>query len=67
VFDTDLDAGTTWNGLTLASDGQTITGGLSLSNLPRDGSLVLGDGTNGDHDDIYLHVKPPKGTVILIR
>jgi hypothetical protein len=58
LFDTDLTSGngTTWVGLTLS--GQVITGGLTVANVGTgfSGTLLLGDGTTGSYDDIYLQV-----------
>lgn len=66
LFDTDLASGSTWNGLTLS--GQQIVGGLSATNLGGglSGSLLLGDGTTGDADDIYLVVVPEPASLLLI-
>jgi hypothetical protein len=65
VFDTDLTTGTTWTGLTLS--GQTITSGLNVVNLGGGltGTLIVGDGTNGDYNDIYLQVVPEPTTVLM--
>lgn len=66
VFDTDLATGTTWTGLTLS--GQTITGGLYVTNLGGGltGTLIVGDGTVGDYNDIYLQVVPEPQTTFLV-
>lgn len=67
LFDTDLATGSTWSGLTLS--GQQIVGGLSATNLAGglSGSLLLGDGTTGDVDDIYLFVAVPEpGSLLLL-
>lgn len=65
VFDTDLTTGTTWTGLTLS--GQTVTAGLNVVNLGGGltGTFVVGDGTTGDYNDIYLQVVPEPGSVLL--
>ena len=66
VFDTDLATGTTWTGLTLS--GQTLTGGLYVTNLGGGltGTLIVGDGTVGDYNDIYLQVVPEPQTTFLV-
>lgn len=66
LFDTTLATGTTWTGLTLS--GQQITSGLSIINLPSGltGTFILGDGTTGDRDDIYLQVVPEPATLSLL-
>jgi hypothetical protein len=66
LFDTDLASGTTWTGLTLS--GQTITSGLNVTNLGSGltGTLFVGNGVNGDLNDIYLQVVPEPGSVLLV-
>lgn len=66
LFDTDLASGSTWSGLTLA--GQSIEAGLLVTNLGAGltGTLLVGNGANGDLDDIYLHVVPEPGTGIAL-
>lgn len=65
VFDTDLITGSTWTGLTLS--GQTVTAGLNVVNLGGGltGTFVVGNGTNGDYNDIYLQVVPEPSSVLL--
>ena len=63
LFDTDLDD-TTWSGLALS--GQEIVGGLTFSNLAGAGTLIMGDGVNGDLGDIYLEVVPEPTSLALV-
>ena len=63
VFDTDLTTGSTWTGLTLS--GQTITGGLNVVGSGLTGTFIVGDGTNGDYNDIYLQVVPEPNVVLM--
>lgn len=63
LFDSSLTAGngSAWTGLTL--NGQTITGGLTFTNMATTqyaAKLVLGNGTTfGEYDDIYVFTPEP--------
>jgi len=70
LFDTDLATGTTWTGLVLSGTtpaDQIIVSGLNVTNLDGTftGTLFVGNGTNGDYNDIYLQVVPEPGAVVL--
>lgn len=66
LFSSSLTSGTAYTGLTLS--GQEITGGLTITNLApgRTGKLFVGNGTNGDRDDIFLQVVPEPATLSLL-